>query len=156
MSFIQSIILGALQGVAEFLPISSSGHLLVLKHLFSLGDVPLLFDILLHVSTLLVVIVAFRRRIGSLFASLFRLLSGRKTDADSENISLILMIIIVTFFTGIIGYGISKLDIQSPKLVSAFFIATGIILFVPYYLEKRKLGILPGKNEGEEASTERR
>ena len=50
MTILQSFLFGALQGVTEFLPISSSGHLAVAQHLFSLGDVPLLFDVFLHLS----------------------------------------------------------------------------------------------------------
>ncbi len=138
MSFFQSIILGALQGLAEFLPISSSGHLLVLKHLFGLGSVPLLFDILLHVATLAVVVVAFRKTIGRLFASLFRFLAGKKTEGDSDNLYLILVILAATVCTGALGYAVSKIDIESPRLVSCFFIVTGLILIVPAVLKGKQ------------------
>jgi undecaprenyl-diphosphatase len=145
MSFFQSIILGALQGLAEFLPISSSGHLLVLKHLFGLGSVPLLFDILLHVATLAVVIVAFRKTIGRLFAALFRFLAGKKIEGDRDDLKLILVILAATVCTGALGYGISKLDIESPRLVSGFFIVTGLILIVPTVLKGKQAK--PGRGE---------
>ena len=61
MTVIQGILLGILQGIAEFLPISSSGHLKVAQTLFSLDDVPLLYDIMLHLATLLAVILYFRK-----------------------------------------------------------------------------------------------
>ena len=63
MSVIQGIIMGVLQGIAEFLPISSSGHLAVVQKLFGLNDVPLLFDVMLHLATLLAVVLYFRRKI---------------------------------------------------------------------------------------------
>jgi undecaprenyl-diphosphatase len=85
MTGIQSLLLGTLQGVAEFLPISSSGHLLLLRQLMDLGEVPLLYDVLLHVSTLIVVIIVFRGRIGSIFASIWRALKATAGPGDREN-----------------------------------------------------------------------
>ena len=61
MTVIQGILLGALQGVAEFLPISSSGHLAVAQNLFGLDEVPLLFDVFLHLATLFAVVLYFRK-----------------------------------------------------------------------------------------------
>ena len=72
MSVFQAIILGVLQGIAEFLPISSSGHLAVAQKLFGLSDVPLLFDVMLHLATLAAVILYFRKKIARLFVILFR------------------------------------------------------------------------------------
>ena len=63
MSLIQSVLLGALQGITEFLPVSSSGHLQVVQHLFNLEEVPLLFDVCLHISTLLAVFIFVRKTI---------------------------------------------------------------------------------------------
>ena len=67
MSVFQSIFLGILQGIAEFLPISSSGHLAVAQRLFALEDVPLLFDIFLHLATLGAVVLFFHKTIIRLF-----------------------------------------------------------------------------------------
>ena len=61
-----------IQGIAEFLPISSSGHLAVAQRLFGLEEVPLLFDVMLHLATLLAVVLYFRKKIARLFAILFR------------------------------------------------------------------------------------
>ena len=83
MTIFQSIILGVLQGIAEFLPISSSGHLKVAQELLGLGEVPLLFDVMLHLATLAAVILYFRKKIARLFVILFRWIftSGkRKTE----------------------------------------------------------------------------
>lgn len=60
MTLLQSIFLGLLQGFTEFLPVSSSGHLLLAEKLFDI-NAGLFFDVMLHVGTLLAVIVAFRR-----------------------------------------------------------------------------------------------
>ena len=71
MTIVQSVLLGILQGIAEFLPISSSGHLAVAQSLFGLDAVPLLYDVMLHLATLLAVFIYFRRKIFRLFKILF-------------------------------------------------------------------------------------
>lgn len=58
MDYIQSIILGLVQGLTEFLPVSSSGHLAVVQSLMGISDIPIFFDVMLHVGTLVAVIVA--------------------------------------------------------------------------------------------------
>lgn len=81
MTVFQSIVLGLIQGIAEFLPISSSGHLKIAQELFGLCDVPVLFDVFLHLATLLAVVLYFRKVIVRLFAILFRWIL-RKKDPD--------------------------------------------------------------------------
>ncbi len=63
MSIIQSIILGAVQGLTEFLPVSSSGHLTLLEDVFGITDVPILFDVMLHVGTLVAVFIVLWKEI---------------------------------------------------------------------------------------------
>ncbi len=75
MSLLQSILLGVLQGVTEFLPVSSSGHLAIAEHLFgfrSAADVPPFFDVLLHLGTILAVCVAYRIQLRAILAEFFR------------------------------------------------------------------------------------
>ena len=66
MSYLNAIILGLVQGIAEFLPISSSGHLSIAQNLFGLsteGTNDMLFDVLLHLGTLMAVFVAYWQEI---------------------------------------------------------------------------------------------
>ena len=74
MNLIEAIILGIVQGLTEFLPISSSGHLALMEEAlgFSQESSTIEFDLLLHFSTLLAVILYFRKRLISLFLSVFR------------------------------------------------------------------------------------
>lgn len=149
MSILKAIILGIIQGIAEFLPVSSSGHLLVTRNLMDLGDVPVLFDILLHIATLIVVVFIFRARVITLFRSLFRWFARKSDDSDKSNLRMILLIIVATFFTGLIGVAIESTDFfQNPKMVSFFFIVTAVILWTSKYAKARKSYENLGAKEG--------
>ncbi|SHH24988.1 Undecaprenyl-diphosphatase [Thermosyntropha lipolytica DSM 11003] len=71
MTSFEAFILGMVQGLTEFLPISSSGHLVLFQHLFGLKDVPLAFDVLLHIGTLIAVFIAFWEDIVSILKKPF-------------------------------------------------------------------------------------
>lgn len=137
MTIIQGILLGILQGVAEFLPISSSGHLAIVQKLFGLEELPLLFDVMLHLATLLAVIIYFRKKIGTLLCAFARLIARRPvtqqnnsgnlspvtqqnnstttttadflTGSETRSRKTILAIILTTLVTGCIGIWTSKL-----------------------------------------------
>ncbi len=163
MNLIESLLLGLLQGATEFLPVSSSGHLVMSRYLFDIENIPLLFDILLHVSTLVAVVLVFRRRIIGILVSLIRLIRRRNTADDRINLKLFLLIMLATVCTGIVGALLSLLDAElHPKLVSSLFIVTGTILIGTKFMHGRKrygdigvkegfvagiaqgLGVLPG------------
>ena len=139
MSIIKAVILGVLQGIAEFLPVSSSGHLVVARNLMNLGEVPNLFDIFLHIATLIVVLFVFRERISILFRSLFRWIARKSDESDRGNLKMIVLILTATLFTGGIGFSISEIQFfQNPKIVSVFFIITAIILWLTRYAKTGK------------------
>jgi len=73
MSFVQAIILGIIQGLTEFLPVSSSGHLILFPKLFGLLDQGMAFDVVLHLGTLVAVIVYFRSKLWSIIKVIFLL-----------------------------------------------------------------------------------
>jgi len=131
MTYINAVILGAVQGLAEFLPVSSSGHLAVLQHFMNLGETPLLFDILLHIATLAVVCIVFYDRIWRIIKSLIHYVSGKKNDEDRENMRLFLVIMLATLFTGVIGLVIEGFHVERyVRAVYVLFIVTGIILLM--------------------------
>ena len=79
MSILNAIILGLVQGIAEFLPISSSGHLSVLQNLFHMSTTEqghLFFDVLLHFGTLISILIVYWRDIISMLRELILLFSG--------------------------------------------------------------------------------
>lgn len=145
MGYIESIILGIVQGVAEFLPISSSGHLAVIQKLMGLQDVPIIYDILLHVASLFVVLFYFRKLIVRLFAVLFRWIGRRSKVEDKEDLFMILGVIIATGVT-FIGYLVlkkifgDKIDQMKDNLifVCSFFLVTALILLLQRFVKFSK------------------
>ncbi len=150
MTIIQGILLGILQGIAEFLPISSSGHLAVAQKLFGLSDVPLLFDIVLHLATLAAVILYFRKKIAKLFVILWQWLMHKTSAEDGDNTDIlagntergrrtIIAVFVTTVVTGAIGVFTSKLiPDMSLKVTAGGFIVTAALLIISAFIEKRR------------------
>lgn len=139
MKLFEGLALGLLQGLTEFLPVSSSGHLLVLKSLFGYSTIPVLFDIALHLATLASVVVFFRKRIGELFISLFRFLARRHTSVDAVNLKTIVALLIGTAITAVIGLSIEKLlPAGNLKFASVCFFVTACILVLAEWLGRRQ------------------
>lgn len=150
MTLLQSILLGALQGLTEFLPVSSSGHLRIVQTIFGLEDLPLLFDVFLHLSTLLAVFIFFRKEICEFFAVLFRWI-GKKPEpqnrisenglcaTDESGRRSIIAILITTVITGVLGIVSSKLI---PDLPLAFvfigFFVTSAFLIISAIISKKQ------------------
>lgn len=138
MTIFQGIILGLLQGVAEFLPISSSGHLAVVQRLFDLQDIPLLFDVFLHLATLLAVIIFFWKKIWYLLCVFCRWITRRSKQEDSSAHSTIIAFLIGTGVTGVFGILLSDFisDI-SIKIICCGFIITAFLLLLSAWIEKK-------------------
>ncbi|AEE17917.1 undecaprenyl-diphosphate phosphatase [Treponema brennaborense] len=139
MSIIQAILLGLLQGVAEFLPISSSGHLAVVQNLFSLDDVPLLFDVFLHLATLAAVVVFFRKKIWLLLCVLGRWISRRSRAGDAAGLQTIAALLLGTAVTGVFGVVLKDFIPDVPiKVVCAGFIVTAFVLILSAKLNAQR------------------
>ena len=150
MTVLQGFLLGLLQGIAEFLPISSSGHLDLAQHLFGLTDLPLLFDVILHLATLLAVILFFWKKIWELLKVFGRWIARRPAPAEtSDNLlcktekagrNTIIAIIITTAITGILGIVSSKLIPELPiTFTCGGFIVTACLLVFSHFYEKKNL-----------------
>lgn len=102
MTVIKAILLGIVQGLTEFLPVSSSGHLFLAQKILGLKDPELAFDILLHLGTLLAVLFFLRREIAEVLASFFRRETGFGQAAWGRRD--ILLLIVSSVPTAVIGY----------------------------------------------------
>ncbi len=130
MNYLQGIFLGLLQGVTEFLPVSSSGHLLMMRNILGLGDIPVLFDVLLHIATLIVVLAMFRKKVLDLIISLGKWIVRKGDETDKSNMKLIGILLVSVFVTGVIGILIDGLELSStPKIVFPMYLATAVILW---------------------------
>jgi undecaprenyl-diphosphatase len=149
MTIIQAMLLGAVQGVAEFLPISSSGHLAIAEELLGLAEVPLLFDILLHVATLASVCIVFRARIAELFGVLWRVITRSSPDSDRNDRTIIVALIVATAMTGIVGLAIKDfVESFSPFMISICLAVTGVLLFASGRYEPKTTRAFPGAAQG--------
>jgi undecaprenyl-diphosphatase len=129
MNFFDAILLGIVQGITEFLPISSDGHLAVAQHLLPDFHQPgLLFDVMLHVGTLLAIILYFFRDIVGLTTALFR------KDADARrDRHLLLLIVVASVPTAIIGLALKSLVeqwVENMVVVGLMLLLTGTLLFL--------------------------
>ena len=137
MTYLMSVILGAVQGVAEFLPISSSGHLTLLQHFFGMEQADNLFNILLHFATLLAVCVVYFQDIAEMIVEFFAFLRDLVTRKSShgnppEARRLILLLIVGTlplFVVLLFKEYVEALG-NNPAFVSCALLVTGCILFV--------------------------
>jgi undecaprenyl-diphosphatase len=137
MDPIQAIILGFIQGVTEWLPISSTGHLRIAERFLGLA-VPLLFDVTLHVGTLIIILLFFRKDIKITLAALV------KGDFKSENGKLIPLIIVGTIPTALIGVVFSnaiETYFSSFLPIAGAFIICGVVLYFSKTGQERKENI---------------
>ena len=130
-------LLGALQGVTEFLPVSSSGHLAVFQRFFGLGEVDMFFDVLLHFATLIAIIVFYRYEILDMLREIggfFHDLKHPNPDAGEPKPArrLVLMIIIATLPLFIVLPFNDKIESLSNNtlFVGIAFLITGVILYL--------------------------
>ena len=141
MTFLEAILLGILQGLTEFLPVSSSGHLVLAQQFLGLKEPLVFFDVMLHVGTLAAVLVAYRDAIKRLVVGGLSTLGGtqfwrqpRATLNSSAELKFIGLILLGSIPTGIIAI-LFKTELESffdeVRLVSVMLILTGVILQLP-------------------------
>jgi undecaprenyl-diphosphatase len=110
LDLLQAIVLGLVQGLSEFIPISSSAHLIIVPWLFNWPDPGIAFDVALHIGTLVAVLVYFWRDWLRLIGGAVRTLGARRLDADPDG-RLAWFIVLATIPGALAGLlGESKLD----------------------------------------------
>lgn len=147
MHFLQAILMGLIQGLTEFLPVSSSGHLVLTSSLYKFfTDNELLlgsgeevfFDIILHLGTLLAVLIFFKEDIINITKAFVR--ACVKKDFSSKEAKLAVFILIGTFFTILVAFPLKILSeklINLPYIVGIFIFITGCILYFGEYVSER-------------------
>ena len=140
MSWIEAIILGIVQGLTEFLPVSSSGHLAIGKALFGIETSDLSFEVIVHAATVMATIVVFWKDIVALLQGLFKW----KMNAETRYILLILLSMIPVFIVGMFFKDYVESIFGSGLLVVGIaLIVTALLLFLSETLTAR-----PGSEGG--------
>ena len=150
MELYQGIILGIIQGLTEFLPVSSSGHLVLGQIFFGITESQLPFDISVHMGTLLAVLVVYASDIRAILVSVFGFISKAvslkpmahllKEDKNLQLAGLILIGSIPTAFIGLVIKQFEHILFASEVLVGFMLILTGTILWTSknFYSSKNK------------------
>lgn len=140
----QVIVLGIVQGAGEFLPISSTAHLVLVPYLFSWKDPGLSFDVALHLGTLLAIVIYFWKdwlEIFKLGASSMKIIKY-KSDSYLDNKNIFWLIIIATIPGAIAGFFLEKKAetiFRDPLIISSALALVGLVLFLTdKYAKHRK------------------
>ncbi len=152
MSIFQSLILGIVQGLTEFLPISSSGHLIIFPNVFGWAQQPLVFDTTLHLGTAAALIVFFRKDLFSIAkAVVFDLPKNPKMYSPLTKVGLAIVVGIIP--AGVVGflYGdFLENTFRSVQSVSLFLVLGSVLMFIAEkVLQKRnnqadKISVMKG------------
>lgn len=140
MNSTEAIILGIIQGLTEFLPVSSSGHLVLFQQLFGLKEAELFFDVCVHLGTLVAVIIVFRQEIIKIISALLQLVSLagqkekflQKVKSDPE-LKMAVFIVIGSIPTAILGLlfaSIADRLFSSALITGLMLMVTGLLLWL--------------------------
>jgi undecaprenyl-diphosphatase len=131
MTPLQAIVLGIIQGLSEFLPISSSAHLALAPWLFGWEDPGLAFDVALHLGTLIALLWYFRVEWAALVRAAFGIVTSGRIETPEKR--RVLYLIIATIPGGIGGYLLqsrAESAFRSPQLIAIALIVVGIVLWL--------------------------
>ena len=147
MHILQSIIMGIVQGLSEFLPISSSAHLVITSNLYKVlkgleltqeSSQEIFLDIMLHFGTLIAVLIYFRKDIIEIIKAFLSAVKSK--DFSDNNAKMALYILIGTIITVVIAFPLHDVAenlVYSPAIVGLLLIFTGILLFSAEAFSKR-------------------
>jgi undecaprenyl-diphosphatase len=149
MTVIQAVILGLVQGLAEFLPISSSAHLVLTPWVFGWSDPGLSFDVALHVGTLVAVLWYFRAEWVKLTKSAIDVITTRRLDTEEKRRFVYLVIATIPAAVGgVLLEDYAETTFRSPALMAVTLMVMGVILWVVdrYAAQDRPLATLRGRD----------
>lgn len=148
MSIKDVLLLSLLQGATEFLPVSSSGHLVLLQWLLGLREVPVFFDLILHLGTALAAGIVFSRTIFLMVSDSFHYIArkeGRETILKRGNVRFLLFILLSFAVTGVFGFiFMDKISqfFHKPQWVPVFLAVTGMVLLATKFIPIKNKEIL--------------
>ena len=141
---IKYIIVSIIQGIGEILPISSSGHMIIIKTILNLNGNDLTFEIFLHFASLLAIVLFFFKKIWTMAISFFSYIFNkekRNNEENKKNFKLTINLIIATIPAGIIGILFNDLIeeyLSSMWTVGIFLLLTSAMLFISTMIKRTK------------------
>lgn len=150
MDILQSFLLGIIQGLTEFLPISSSGHLVLGKQILGVEvETGITFEVVVHFGTLCSILVYYRKIIWELIISGLSFLRAPSEKKEDPNVKLIGFILISMIPAMIVGFTLKdqvESIFSSPLIVSAMLIVTGLMLFSTKFVKDTPNEVSLGKS----------
>ncbi len=127
----QAFVLGVVQGLTEFLPVSSSGHLFLVRYLLGWPEPGLAFDVALHVGTLVAVLWYFRREWSALTRAALRVVRERKVRTFEERRVLFLIIATIpAALGGVVLADYAETVFRHPRITAIALIGLGLLLWI--------------------------
>ncbi len=130
METLEAALLAILQGLTEFLPISSSGHLVLVPAMLGWRDQGLAFDVAVHVGTLAAVLIYFRHELVVMSRSWVASVAGRGVDADARLAWAVLFSTIPAGLFGLLGKAFIEGNLRSPMVIATTTIGFGVLLWL--------------------------
>ncbi len=134
MGYVETVVLAVIQGLTEFLPVSSSGHLVLAQHWFGqVGEINLLYDVMLHLATVTAIILYFRQDLLTLVKGYFGLGTGTGSMFQGCERQTVHYVIFASIPTAILGLGIESIGFSTlvqPSVVAVMFLVTGVVLWL--------------------------
>ncbi len=147
MNLVQAILMGIVQGLSEFLPISSSGHLVFTSNFYKVikgieiaqeSNQEVFLDIMLHLGTLIAVLIFFRKDIFQICKALINAYKTKSlTNTDAKIGIYIILGTLITIIMALPMQNIAEQLVYSPAIVGGLLVITGIVLFFSEYMNKR-------------------
>ncbi len=130
MDFIQIAVLAIVQGLTEFLPVSSSAHLILVPTLTGWEDQGLAFDVAVHVGTLAAVVTYFRHELAKMFADWFASLAGKGQTKESKLAWAVLLGTIPAGLAGLLFKDFIEENLRGPIVIAITTIVFGVALWI--------------------------
>lgn len=130
MDPIQAVVLAIVQGLSEFLPISSSGHLILIPHLFGWPDQGMAFDAAIHMGTLAAVVGYFRRELSAMAGGFVRAVATGEHSVESR---LAWGVLVGTIPVGVVGLACNhwiEENLRSPLFVAGTLTFWGVVMYL--------------------------
>jgi undecaprenyl-diphosphatase len=127
---IQAIVLAIVQGLSEFLPISSSGHLILVPHFLDWPDQGLAFDVAVHVGTLVAVVAYFRRQLRAMIRAWFGSITGRGPSPDARLAWCVIVGTIPVGAAGLLFGSLIEHMLRNPLFVAGTLTGFGLLMWL--------------------------